>query len=341
MACRHCKQSFCIRPFYLKCCDALYCETCFEDGCKCEKRIKPEYQSFLADRISSREPLFSIRDAFQTLRMSEPLVIFDLQTKKETRMSNDKKETCTVYFDLEATDINPRTCRIIQIGAVCGSKEFNTKVKADQKINPEASKVTGIKDQDIADAPECKFALIDFFRWVDQVRENRHVVLCAHNGVGYDYILLFSELHRWEMPPYFTLRKHGIVKVVDSLPWARVNIPPHRLIKNMETGEASFRLGDLYESVLGCRFECAHDALADCRALQQFCDSQFVKEKGFNTERHDGHSCYSLKEYVAEFQKRKVAEDSDMLRTIQDKMEKKGCKRTILSYLSSGKRQKV
>jgi hypothetical protein len=136
-----------------------------------------------------------------------------------------------------------------------------------------------------------------------------------------------------DMQAYPTLMKHGIVRFVDTLPWARVNIPQHRLIKKIENNEPSYRLGDLYESVIGNRFSSAHDALADCRALKTFCESTYVKEKSLNTLTHDGHSCFDLKDYISDFKRRKTAEDADIRHDIERKASQKGCqKRTLHSF---------
>ena len=339
MACQICKV-VCLYPVQLECCDAFYCETCYARcKCQCDVKATPVFQRFLALELNVSNPY---NDSRRILNLPDPTRQLNLVTMQITEM-DDLKGFAKIYFDLETTDINPRTCRITQIGAVCEDKVFKTFVHADKPIHPDAEKITGIKDADLKDAPNCKDALLAFFAWVDECRERKPVVMCAHNGLGYDYILLLSEMHRWDLPGFATLSKHGIVRFVDTLPWARVNFPPHRLVKKPETNEPSFRLGDLYESVLGCRFDCAHDALADCRALKAFCESEYVTDKNMNMGCHDGHACYGIKEFISDFQKRKSAEDGDMLKMLDKNANQKGCKRTLLQFFnkdSTGKRQK-
>jgi len=332
MSCAHCNRPICFLPYYLECCSALFCDKCYELGCQCDVKATPVFQRFLALSISEREPF---RNAESLLKERDPHLIMDLMRGEISEKEMAAKPCVNVYLDFETTDINPRTCRITQIGAMCEDKSFNTYVKADKPMNPEATKITGIKDSDLKDAPPCKEALNLFFDWLDSVRDKKSVICVAHNGSGYDFILLLCELHRWDMPAYQILAKHGIVRFVDTLPWARVNIPPHRLVKKVENNEPSFRLGDLYESVMGCRFECAHDALADCKALKQFCESGYVKDKCLNLDSHDGHSCFGIKEYISDFTRRKQAEDSDMSKEIARKADEKGCqKRTLLQFFS-------
>lgn len=259
------------------------------------------------------------------------------------------------YLDFEATDKTPMDCRIVQIGCLMvdpdtkEEHEFKTMVRSDKSIKPEASAITGIKDSDLVNAPKCAEALRMFFAWIDKTRKDCLVVFVAHNGAGYDYLLLMSEMHRWDFPIYVTMNRHGIVRLADTLPWARVNIPSHRLVKK-PTGEASFRLGDLHESLLGHRFDGAHDALTDCRALKSVCESEYVREKAFCIERHDGQTCIDLRAYVDEFQRRREGMDRSTHASVKQRVDAKVGKRTLLAFFkrnASGedgekiKRQKV
>jgi DNA polymerase III epsilon subunit-like protein len=169
-----------------------------------------------------------------------------------------------------------------------------------------------------------------FFQWIDDTRQNHPVVLIAHNGLGYDYPLLMSEMYRWDMAPYNTLKRYGIEYLFDTLTWARVNLPSHKLIKK-PTGESSFRLGDIHEALLGFRFDGAHDALADCYALRRICESEYVARKNMCMTKSDSHSCVALRECVEDFQVKRQSIDKTIHILVKQKVEQKS-KRTLLSF---------
>lgn len=164
------------------------------------------------------------------------------------------------FLDFEATDLSPYSARIVQIGCVAENSEtFQTLVKADKPMHPEASKVTGIYDDDLKDACSCREALIKFIRWIKETRGTQDVVFVAHNGAGFDYPLLMSEMCRNGMSPFLVLRDCGVTHFFDSLVWCRENVPPYYC--------SSYTLGNLHEIFVDKKIENAHDALADCHAL--------------------------------------------------------------------------
>ncbi len=87
-----------------------------------------------------------------------------------------------VAFDIETTGLDWKTDRITEIGAVVmkDGKElerFQTFVQPGKPIPPEITKLTGITDADVADAPDETSAVTDFLRFAG----SRPLV--AHNAV--------------------------------------------------------------------------------------------------------------------------------------------------------------
>lgn len=64
-----------------------------------------------------------------------------------------------VSIDLETTGLNPKRDRIIEIGAIRVEQgqiveEFSTFVDPGRKLEERITELTGIRDEDLADAPQ-------------------------------------------------------------------------------------------------------------------------------------------------------------------------------------------
>lgn len=262
----------------------------------------------------------------------------------ETRKKKTMKEGNQIYYlDFEATDKTPMTCRITQIGCVTTQAdgtvlEFQTLVKADQKICDKAVEITGITNEMLKDAPPCKEALQKFFAWIDETRHDNNVTFVAHNGSGFDYPLLLSEMWRWSLHPYTVLSRHGVTRLFDSLYWARINLPSHKLIKNSE-GRGSLKLGDIHESLLGNRFDNAHDAVADCHALRRVCESSYCTRKKIDMNEPDGHICMTLRECIDRFQSKRENIDKTRQQKIKRKISESAKCATLSMFMPRKRKQ--
>jgi len=241
-----------------------------------------------------------------------------------------------VYFDLETTGLNTMLDRITQIAAVAETggdrtEEFNTLVKTERKITEGATSVTGLTNEMLRDAPPFKKAMGDFLLWLNTLRRGRRVTLIAHNGIGYDYPLLFNEMWDANMTPYMTLNRAGVTAMFDSCVWARFNVAPHKTVK-LDCGRPSYSNDSLYRAVTGKSIENAHDALSDCRALRVVCRSPLFSEKEVDFHTPNGHSCRSLRETVDRFQTARESIDNTERRNISDRI-RTSTKRTLLNFL--------
>lgn len=73
-----------------------------------------------------------------------------------------------VFFDVETTGINPETNQIIEIGVVKTKNlkvidKFHSLVNPNQHIPIEITKITGIDDEKVKNAPKIKEVLPLFF----------------------------------------------------------------------------------------------------------------------------------------------------------------------------------
>jgi hypothetical protein len=175
---------------------------------------------------------------------------------------------------------------VVQIGAHAGGvHSFVTYVYTKREINPRASAVNGITKETIKGKPAFKKAFLDFLSWVDGVRKTAQhtpgkgqegqaavaasVILCAHNGLRFDFPLMLHEMARHSIP-LSALSDHGVQGFFDTLPAARAAFK----------GLPAYKLGALYEHVTGSAMEGAHDALADTKALHAVVSDSGVRGSG-------------------------------------------------------------
>lgn len=169
-------------------------------------------------------------------------------------MQNLRLDRALVAFDLETTGIDFEKDRIVQIALVRVEPDgrratFATLVNPQRPIPPEATRIHGISDLDVQDAP--LFAQIRI--QVEEIFKNAD--LAGFNSVKFDLPLLQAELKR--AGGLLDLRG---VRHLDAM----------RIFHAMERRDLT----------AACRFYCgkdfaaAHDALADAEAALEVLDAQ-------------------------------------------------------------------
>lgn len=97
-------------------------------------------------------------------------------------------------FDTETTGLDPRTCRVVELGGVRFdargvSSRFNALINPGTPMPSEASRVNGITDAMLAGKPDMREVLPDFLAFA------RGTVLVAHNA-PFDISFMNEELSR-------------------------------------------------------------------------------------------------------------------------------------------------
>ena len=120
-----------------------------------------------------------------------------------------------VIFDLETTGLSPNYHEIIQIagtwireGQLVREDTFSTYVRPQRAIPEVISEITGIRDEDVADAPDAVEGLAMFSLFAGDA------TLVAHNGGRFDMRFIRAACVRHGLP----MRE---VEFVDSLAVAR------------------------------------------------------------------------------------------------------------------------
>ncbi len=172
-----------------------------------------------------------------------------------------------VVFDLEANAdrSDPPAHEIIEIGAVLvvdgtESTSFSKLVRPTRPLRSQTRELTGLTDEELAQAPTLTEALAQFAAFVG----DRPLV--AHNGFGYDFPLLDTAAEQSELPSIGGMR-------LDTLELAHLAFPRagRELARGVDGTQppAGRSLDDLAEWLLGRSTRPAHRALGDARLLAE------------------------------------------------------------------------
>ncbi len=168
--------------------------------------------------------------------------------KKGKRLSLYTKDY--VVFDLETTGLSPETDEIIEISGIRvrggkAAEEFSTLVNPGRPIPYAASRVNGITDSMVRDAPTLEDALEKFLAFAGED------ILVGHNIHTFDMLFLYNGAAR-------ALKRAVPNDYVDTLYLARNCLP----------GLYRYRLTDL-AAHFGIDTQGAHRALKDCSMNQR------------------------------------------------------------------------
>lgn len=154
-----------------------------------------------------------------------------------------------VVFDLETTGISWKQDEVVEISAITvnGHKvvsEFTTLVNPGRAIPAQASRINGITDDMVKDAPVFETALADFLEYAGDY------ALVGHNIHAFDMKFIYRDCKR-----YFGKTPQN--DYIDTLKLARTCLPQL----------AHHKLMDLAQHY-GISIQGAHRALNDCRMNQ-------------------------------------------------------------------------
>lgn len=179
-----------------------------------KQALESEYQEKLKKASSSStDKANNIKNAETEEKHINVLIDTDKTSKLEnimvevnsTKLTNISKQTieklkgCYISLDFETTGLSSFNDRIVEIGAVKfingqPKDEFNTLVHSDVPISPQASRINGITNEMLKNAPNENEALNSFAEFLGDAL-NGEIILCAHNA-DFDLRFLISALER-------------------------------------------------------------------------------------------------------------------------------------------------
>ena len=143
-------------------------------------------------------------------------------------------------------------------------------VKPDCRISKSASDVTGITEAvlDEHNAVQFPFVWKEFVTWLEYQRlkwgnENTQVLFIAHNA-RFDRSILKRTLLRYKVDQSTFLEDTNVIGIIDTLKLFR-----SKVFWTKDEQSISKKLGELHKHFLGTEHEGAHDALADCIAIER------------------------------------------------------------------------
>jgi DNA polymerase III epsilon subunit-like protein len=185
-----------------------------------------------------------------------------------------------MFWDVESTSKVPTEDHIISIGAVLATysrasfhrvSSFHTYIRTKRAIDPAAFAVHGISADMLHGAPALATGIHRLTEWVQETVGSGRVVLMAHNGRGFDDVILFCNLYRGGLCFDTFLADINCYGFLDTLPLLRGVLRKCAVYPapcNPATKRVSFALGHCYTSYCGgTLLEGAHDALVDSTAL--------------------------------------------------------------------------
>ena len=163
-----------------------------------------------------------------------------------------------VICDVESTGLIVEKDRIVSLSAsyTLGNNrvEFNELVNPGVNIPADATRIHGITNNDVKDKDNFAAVGERFFRWV-YTHAGYEPILCAYNGLGYDFRIIFNELkrHQVKMPPFGALYSYD----------------PLRQARNILADLPSKRQAAVFEHLFGCAPTAQHTSMGDVIALER------------------------------------------------------------------------
>ncbi len=245
------------------------------------------------------------------------------------------KKYILIGFDLESTDKKVTEDEITQIAFSCklceirkdpialGEKGFETLVKCNKKISEEASRITGITNEKLKNAPVLLDALDLVSNYLNKTCiDGLDRILIAYNGINFDIPLLVHELRRNGKDPILYFREWKIAYFIDPFLIAK-NVLDTTLLEQNDRQQPNYKLECIYRALLKKPLIDAHSALADTEAMLEL----IIKISCIFNVMEEEIIINKEGKYLRNF----LSIAGEVKETSQQKQKKKGTKRQVIN----------
>lgn len=206
------------------------------------------YAGHYADRVTPCEVLGRHGESWAVIKIGAELHCVHGECLAEMQPKHKMLDTLPdayIVLDTETTSKFPSFAEIVEIAAIKFAKDeapqiFTTLIKPKHKIPASVTKINGITNEEVADAPAWETIKEEFLEFVGELP------IVGHN-IKYDINVIQRESRCWMSNP-----------LIDTCQWARKTFP----------GRKSYKLESLKEDFFP-EESVSHRAMADCEATHR------------------------------------------------------------------------
>lgn len=169
--------------------------------------------------------------------------------------NTNKRPSSFIALDFETTGLDPVNDEIVEIGAIKFELNepveiFKTYVKPNKKLSKKLTKLSGITNEMLEDAPSIEEVLPNLIEFIGDE------YLVAHNA-PFDMGFLLNTLYKYNY-------KKPKNKAIDTLKLARSKVRAYDVLEEKPKKLKSYSLKNLKELLLLDELD-SHEAIADCK----------------------------------------------------------------------------
>lgn len=171
-----------------------------------------------------------------------------------------------VFLDIETSGLSFKTEKILSVSASFKDKEFHSYVNPNKIIPKEATKINGITNEMVKDAPEWSVVSNNLFQWIFD-NAGPSPTLCCYNGIRFDVPFIIKENENVDTSKFPVFQQ---VYHVDPFHIAQ------KAINRAECG--NFKQASVYQWLFGAEPEDQHTSHGDVKALKRIMDADLFKD---------------------------------------------------------------
>ena len=208
------------------------------------------------------------QDKLSSATLPSEQVVYSISLDFETTGLSDDANICQIGMDVQRVVFCKESKLVVEWEPVF---KYNKKVKPRCKMTPGARHITGISDEMLEDCDDIGKVFRHLVEKLNNKCPTHPRIFAAYNGFRFDFKILFNDLSSFFESGEKAEKMVQQLKMdmmFDPLELAKLCLKHDGMIHN-RNGKCSFKLGDVYKSLMKRELQGAHDALADCSAVSE------------------------------------------------------------------------